>query len=99
MMQTVGPTQTMIESDDWGIGIRCVGWDRKEYTLVISTNAHVVTEQSARQLALNSLMRRGALPPVIKSVVAHRFSDLGIPLMRNGACVKRAAEFKTKVKF
>lgn len=85
---------TLSESSDWGIGVRCIGWDGKEYTLVICTNAHIESAAHARRLALNSLRKRGELPPVIKNVVARRFSDLGIPLMP-----RRGPEFCKRVKF
>jgi hypothetical protein len=90
---------TILTSDDWGVGIRYVGWDGKERTRVIATNGHVETEAEARRLALNSLRKRGQLPPTIKNVVAHRFSELGIGMVDEyGYPVKRGVEFIRKAK-
>lgn len=83
---------TVLTSDDWGIVMHYRGWNGKEIVRVIATNEHVESKDHACRLAMNSIRKRGELPPSVMDVVAGRFSDMGIPM-----CPDRGKRMVAKV--
>lgn len=66
--------------DDWLVGVRYIGWDNVERVRVIavSTGGKQIDAKAAATHALESIKKRGSLPPVVKNVEARTAIELGI---------------------
>lgn len=82
---------TILTPHDWLVDVRYVDWKGREKTRRVGVEPKVGGEEAALKAALESLKRRGELPPKIIDMTARRRTQVGIEktISRDAELVKR----------
>lgn len=82
---------TILTPHDWIVEVRYVDWKGREKTRKIGVEPNVGNEEAALKAALDSIRKRGELPPKIVDMTAKRRTQVGIEktINRDAELVRR----------